>query len=100
MLSFGVLGPLEMTIDGAAVPLSTPKQRAVLAALLINRNRPVAIDALIEAAWEQGAPAGARETLYAYVSKLRRLMAGAGIETRELLANMPPGYRLTVADGG
>ncbi|EUA86064.1 putative regulatory protein embR [Mycobacterium ulcerans str. Harvey] len=33
------------------------------------------------------------------MSKLRRLMAGAGIETRELLANMPPGYRLTVADG-
>ncbi|ACC41962.1 transcriptional regulatory protein EmbR_1 [Mycobacterium marinum M] len=99
MLNFGALGPLEMTIDGVAVPLGTPKQRAVLAALLINRNRPVAIDALIEAAWEQGAPAGARETLYAYVSKLRRLMAGAGIETRELLANMPPGYRLTVADG-
>lgn len=54
MLNFGALGPLEMTIDGVAVPLGTPKQRAVLAALLINRNRPVAIDALIEAAWEQG----------------------------------------------
>ncbi|CAM4293581.1 Transcriptional regulatory protein EmbR [Mycobacterium basiliense] len=97
-VGFGVLGPLEMTIDGAAIPLGTPKQRAVLAALLINRNRPVAIDALIDAAWEQGAPPGARDTLYAYVSKLRRLMAGAGIETRGLLANTPPGYRLTVAD--
>ncbi|KAA1250897.1 FHA domain-containing protein [Mycobacterium simiae] len=98
-IGFGVLGPLEMTIDGTAVPLGTPKQRAVLAVLLINRNRPVAIDTLIEAAWAQGAPAGARDTLYAYVSKLRRLVAGAGIETRGFLANTPPGYRLAVADG-
>ena len=38
---FGVLGPLEMSINGTVVPLGTPKQRAVLATLLINRNRPV-----------------------------------------------------------
>lgn len=86
-----------MTVDGAAVPLGTPKQRAVLAMLLINRNRPVSIDALIDAAWEQGAPSGARATLYAYVSNLRRLI-GAGAEGRALLANAAPGYRLAVTD--
>ncbi len=95
---FGVLGPLEMRINGAAVPLGSPKQRAVLAMLLINRNRPVAIDALYDAAWQDGAPAGARATLYAYVSNLRRLMAGAGVETRALLANTAPGYLLAVLD--
>ena len=97
-VGFGVLGPLQMTINGTVVPLGTPKQRAVLAMLLINRNRPVAIDALIDAAWEQGAPTGARTTLYAYVSKLRRLMAGASVDTRVLLAKAPPGYRLAVLD--
>ncbi|CFA10474.1 transcriptional regulator [Mycobacterium tuberculosis] len=39
-LDFGLLGPLQMTIDGTPVPSGTPKQRAVLAMLVINRNRP------------------------------------------------------------
>src|SRR5262249_41291199 len=78
--------------------LGTPKQRAVLAMLLINRNRPVGIDSLVEAAWEQGRPARAKDTLYSYVSNLRRLMASAGVENRELLASAAPGYRLGVRD--
>ena len=36
-----MLGPLQICVDGAPVPLGTPKQRAVLAMLVINRNRPV-----------------------------------------------------------
>jgi DNA-binding SARP family transcriptional activator len=55
-IGFGVLGPLLMTVDGAPVALGTPKQRAVLAALVMNRNRPVGIDSLITAAWEQWPP--------------------------------------------
>jgi SARP family transcriptional regulator, regulator of embCAB operon len=51
-LGFGVLGPLRVSVDDTAVSLGTPKQRAVLAMLVINRNRPVAIDSLITGAWE------------------------------------------------
>jgi SARP family transcriptional regulator, regulator of embCAB operon len=40
-VGFGVLGPLQMSVDGTLVPLGTPKQRAVLATLVINPNRPV-----------------------------------------------------------
>ena len=43
-IGFGVMGPLLMTVDGAPVPLGTPKQRAVLAVLVMNRNRPVGFD--------------------------------------------------------
>jgi hypothetical protein len=50
-VQFGVLGPLQMRIGGALVPLGTPKQRAVLAVLIINASRPVGIDTLIGAAW-------------------------------------------------
>ncbi|MGZ8715010.1 MAG: hypothetical protein ACXWZX_17895, partial [Mycobacterium sp.] len=32
-IGFGVLGPLQMTVDGAPVTLGTPKLRAVLAML-------------------------------------------------------------------
>jgi hypothetical protein len=55
-VQFGVLGPLQMSIGGALVPLGTPKQRAVLAVLIVNANRPVDIDVLIGAAWNPTSP--------------------------------------------
>ena len=97
-IDFGVLGPLQITVDGAPVSLGTPKQRAVLAVLLMNRNRPVGIDSLITAAWEQWPPSEARASLHSYISNLRRLLAGARADARSALVNAPPGYRLDVAD--
>ena len=94
-VQFGVLGPLQMSIGGALVPLGTPKQRAVLAVLVVNANRPVDIDTLIGAAWNQRPPTGARATLHAYISNLRRLMSSVGVD-RALLASAPPGYRLAI----
>jgi DNA-binding SARP family transcriptional activator len=93
-IGFGVLGPLQVTVDGAPVPLGTPKQRAVLAVLLMNRNRPVGIESLITAAWEQWPPSEARASLHSYISNLRRLLG----ESRSILENAPPGYRLIVGD--
>jgi len=55
-IGFGVLGPLQMTVDGAEAPLGTPKQRAVLAVLVMNRNRPVGTASLITEAWEESPP--------------------------------------------
>jgi SARP family transcriptional regulator, regulator of embCAB operon len=97
-IGFGVLGPLQMTVDGVPVSLGTPKQRAVLAMLVMNRNRPVGIDSLITTAWEQWPPPEARASLHSYISNLRKLLAGAGADARSVLANAPPGYRLAVAD--
>jgi DNA-binding SARP family transcriptional activator len=94
-VQFGVLGPLQLIVEGELVPLGTPKQRAVLALLVVNANRPVDIDTLIGAAWNHRPPSGARATLHAYISNLRRLMAGAGID-RTLLASAAPGYRLAI----
>ncbi len=97
-LGFSVLGPLQMTVNGAQVPLGTPKQRAVLATLVINRNRAVGIESLINAAWEQWPPTEARASLHSYVSNLRRLLANAGIDPRAVLVSAPPGYRLNVSE--
>lgn len=99
-LEFGLLGPLEMSVDGALVPLGTPKQRAVLAMLLINRNRPVSVESLITAVWEEWPPSGARASIHSYVSNLRKLLSGAGIDPRGRLAAAPPGYRLSIPDNG
>jgi SARP family transcriptional regulator, regulator of embCAB operon len=65
---------------------------------VINRNRPVSIDTLINAAWDEWPPPGARASLHSYVSNLRRLLGSVGPESRNLLANAPPGYRLSVRD--
>jgi DNA-binding SARP family transcriptional activator len=97
-IEFGVLGPLQIRVDDVPVALGTPKQRAVLAMLLINRNRPVATDALIEAAWEQFPPPDPRASLHSYVSNLRKLLAGVGLDARTTLVSAPPGYRLNVSE--
>jgi len=97
-LELGLLGPLEMSVDGALVALGTPKQRAVLAMLLMNRNSPVGVDRLITALWEGSPPSGARASIHSYVSNLRKLLSGVGIDPRVVLAAAPPGYRLSIPE--
>ncbi|OBK46877.1 BTAD domain-containing putative transcriptional regulator [Mycobacterium sp. 1081908.1] len=97
-LRFGVLGPLQMRANGTDVALGAAKQRAVLATLLINRNRTVPIDSLIDAAWEQHPPPEARASLHAHVSRLRRLVGSAGVDAAAVLVSAQPGYRLNVSD--
>jgi SARP family transcriptional regulator, regulator of embCAB operon len=97
-LEFGLLGPLEMSVDDVLVPSGTPKQRAVLAMLVINRNTPVGVEKLITALWEGWPPAGARASIHSYVSNLRKLLGGVGIDPRPVLAAAPPGYRLNIPD--
>jgi DNA-binding SARP family transcriptional activator len=95
-LDFGVLGPLQLTINGTSVTLGTPKQRAVLAMLVINRNRTVSVESLITAAWDEQPPPEARIGLQAYVSNLRKLLTREGVEGRAVMASAPPGYRLNI----
>lgn len=97
-LRFGILGPLEISAGFRSLPLGTPKQRAVLATLIIHRNRPVGIDSLIDAAWEQDRPEGSRATVYTYVSNLRRLVSTTGADSHSILASAPPGWRGPVLD--
>ena len=97
-LNFGVLGPLQLSVEGTPVPLGAPKQRAVLAMLVINRNRPVGVESLISAVWDESPVPAARASIHSYISNLRRLLGNAGIDTHTVLVSAPPGYRLNVAD--
>ncbi|MHA0289444.1 BTAD domain-containing putative transcriptional regulator [Mycobacterium sp. C3-094] len=87
-----------MTVGGAAVPLGTPKQRAVLAVLVLHRNRALPAEMLIDAVWGEQAPAEARASLHAYVSNLRRLLRTSGVDDRRLLEKTSGGYRVHVDD--
>ncbi|MEV0293771.1 BTAD domain-containing putative transcriptional regulator [Nocardia sp. NPDC050710] len=96
---FGLLGPVELTIDGAARPTGGPKQRAVLAYLVINANRPVSVGALAHAVWEENPPPDVRVSLHTIVSNLRKPLREAGIDARSVLAQVGTGYRMAIAEG-
>ncbi len=97
-LQFAVLGPLQLRAGGALVPLGAPKQRAVLAMLVMNRNRAVSVDALIDAVWGESPVPAARTSIHSYVSNLRRLLGSGRQDPSRVLASVPPGYQLNVAD--
>ena len=99
-LDFGVLGPLQVRVNREPVPLGTPKQCAVLALLLINRNRPVPRDSIIAAIWDEDSPeADAIHNLHVYIANLRKVLGSAGGDPKTVLASARPGYQLNVPDG-
>lgn len=69
-----VLGPLEARVDGAAVELGAPKQRALLVHLLLHANRAVSIERLIDELWPEDPPESARHAIQVYVSRLRKAL--------------------------
>ena len=48
-VEFRILGPLAVHVDGTPVPAGGPKQRALLALLLVDAGRAVSTDRLIDA---------------------------------------------------
>jgi ABC-type transport system substrate-binding protein/DNA-binding SARP family transcriptional activator len=92
-VEFSVLGPLEVRRDGQAVVLGGPKQRALLAMLLLHANEVVSRDRLVDALWGGRAAASAHRSLDSYVSRLRRAIGGDRLERRR------PGYLLHVEPG-
>jgi DNA-binding SARP family transcriptional activator len=93
---FRVLGPLQVRSAGRALALGGPKERALLALLLIHPNRVLSVDRLTEELWGDGAPERATAALRVYVSHLRRALGEQG---EEVIATRPPGYLLRLAPG-
>ena len=93
---YGLLGPVEVRVDGRALPLPGARQRLLLAVLLVNANRMVPAVRLIEELWGADLPADPRAALRTQVARLRRALGPAGGD----LATLEGGYRLTVPRGG
>ncbi|HEY3035999.1 MAG TPA: BTAD domain-containing putative transcriptional regulator, partial [Streptosporangiaceae bacterium] len=74
MLEFGILGPVRAARDGRELGLGGPRQRAVLALLLVPAGRVVPAEYLAEVLWRGSPPPGAAKTLRSYVSRLRSLL--------------------------
>jgi DNA-binding SARP family transcriptional activator len=91
-VEFRVLGPIQAVAEGRALPLGGPKQRALLAELLLHRGAVVSRDHLIEALWGEGPPESAAGALQVYVHGLRRALGPERIETHGT------GYRMHVLE--
>ncbi|MFD0886728.1 BTAD domain-containing putative transcriptional regulator, partial [Streptosporangium algeriense] len=89
---FRILGPVEVLHHGHRLTIRAAKLRTLLAALLLDANRVVTVETLIERVWGDDAPNGARNTLQNYVLRLRRLLNGAGWECP--LTTHPRGYAI------
>jgi DNA-binding SARP family transcriptional activator len=88
-MEFRILGPLELIEDGRSIELGGQKQRTLLASLLLEPNRVVARDRLVDALWEDAPPETAQKALQVHVSQLRKLLGGR-------LQTKAPGYLLRV----
>jgi predicted ATPase/DNA-binding SARP family transcriptional activator len=74
LAEFGILGPVQVSLSGRAVPLGGPRQRAVLALLVLEADRVVSLDRLAEGVWAGRTPAAWATTLQTYVFHLRRAL--------------------------
>jgi predicted ATPase len=92
-VEFRILGPVEVLAEGGPVALGRPKQRALLAALLLRAGEAVPRDGLVDALWGDSPPASAVQSLQVYVHGLRKALGAERIETRGA------SYRVAVEPG-
>jgi DNA-binding SARP family transcriptional activator len=96
-VDFGLLGPLRVRDGTHEVAVSAPRQRVLLAALLLNAGQVVSLDTLAGTLWEGESPAGARGALHSAVQRLRSTLGPSGAS---LIETRPPGYLINVGDAG
>jgi len=89
-IEFRILGPLEAVAADETLRLGGPKQRALLALLLLRRNEVLPRGRLIDAIWGDDPPDSAPNSLQVYVHGLRRVLGAERIE------RSGSGYRIHV----
>ncbi|MFY9932887.1 MAG: helix-turn-helix domain-containing protein, partial [Streptosporangiaceae bacterium] len=95
-MQVAMLGPLEVRTDddpGETLEVAGSRLRALLTLLALRPGQLVPASQLIDGLWGGDAPAGAANALQALVSRLRRALPGAVIESR------PAGYQLKLDPG-
>ncbi|MCX5612423.1 tetratricopeptide repeat protein [Streptomyces sp. NBC_00047] len=98
MFHYRVLGPLDVRRAGESIAITAPKERDLLALLLLNADRPVPAEELIDGIWGGEPPSTARTTLQNYVKRLRHALHGCRADG-EVLATQPGGYVLRLDHG-
>jgi DNA-binding SARP family transcriptional activator/WD40 repeat protein len=80
-MEFRILGSIEVVENGGGpIALGGPKQRAVLAHLLLRANHLVPTDVLIDEVWGEEPPETVRNALQSYASHLRKALGAERLE--------------------
>jgi DNA-binding SARP family transcriptional activator/DNA-binding CsgD family transcriptional regulator/uncharacterized protein YegP (UPF0339 family) len=95
-MRFRILGPVEVTSGERLMRIQPGRQQVILSALLLEPNRVVSIDRLIDVVWGEKPPATARSQVQICVAALRHMFADLDVEPP--IVTRPPGYLLRVAD--
>ena len=89
-MQFRLLGPLEVDGDGEPIVIAAPKQRALLALLLLHHGERLSVERIADALWGDAVPATATKTVQVYVGQLRKRLCDG------LILTEPGGYRAEV----
>ena len=97
-MEFRLFGDVRVVTAAGSLDVGTPRQQAVLAALVIDAGRAVAIETLIDRVWNDTPPAEVRNVLYSHLSRIRRLLeqAAGPSDTAVRLERRHAGYVLDV----
>jgi DNA-binding SARP family transcriptional activator len=100
VLTFCLLGPVELSAAGRPVKLTQPVQRILLTTLVLSANRVVSVPSLIDAIWQEEPDDRRIKNLHYHVSRLRALLRNLefGRDTSRLVTS-PPGYRFVINAG-
>jgi DNA-binding SARP family transcriptional activator len=66
-MEFRILGPLDVRDGDREIRLRAGKERALLALLLVNANRTLAVDGIVDALWGDDVPETAHKMVQIYV---------------------------------
>ncbi|WP_051799619.1 BTAD domain-containing putative transcriptional regulator [Catenuloplanes japonicus] len=98
---YAVLGPLTASAGDTEIDLGPAKQRAVLALLLLNANRPVSATAIVDTVWADDPPENGANVVQKHIAGLRRALEPdrSPRSPSTVLTLDGAGYRLHVPSG-
>jgi DNA-binding SARP family transcriptional activator/tetratricopeptide (TPR) repeat protein len=98
MAEFRILGTVEAYAPAGPVDIGPPRQRTVLAALLIDAGRAVPVSMLVDRIWGDAPPELARRSLHSYIARLRRIVDAISTpQAPARLVRRSGGYQLQVS---
>ena len=99
-MSFHVLGPTRVLgPDGTELNIGPRRQRELLTLLLLRPGIAVPVERLAEDLWHGRPPPGARSTLHAYLSGLRRVLEPGRRAPYRVLTTRDDSYALELPAG-
>lgn len=89
-----VLGPIAVAVGGHQVSIGGQRQRALMAALVVDHGKVVPVDRLVDVLWPSDPPATAPIKVRAHVSAIRQAI-GLHADATKYVITRAPGYMLT-----